>query len=169
MKKNIKSLGDIFYYTLTSLSTILIFVIVHFLFGFDLFLSLIISMAIGAFFIYKQSVNEDSRSLKKLNRLSPEKEAFYKSKGMSKEEIKFFRETMHTAKLKLLRLEKNLHSVSKLEPAIRGVVEGFVEELMIMEAQLLFNLDNLDMYVELEDTDAFADEYMTEEGNGVYE
>ena len=59
--------------------------------------------------------------------------------------------------------------VSELEPAIRGVVEGFVEELMIMEAQLLFNLDNLDMYVELEDTDSFADEYMTEEGNGVYE
>ncbi|MER2175632.1 MAG: 5-bromo-4-chloroindolyl phosphate hydrolysis family protein [Carnobacterium sp.] len=115
MKKIIKNLGDAFYYTLTSLSTILIFVVVYVLFDFDLFLSLIISMAIGAFFIYKQSVNEDSKSSKKLNRLSPEKEAFYKSKGMSKEEIQFFRETMHTAKLKLLTLEKNLHSVSKLE------------------------------------------------------
>ena len=47
--------------------------------------------------------------------------------------------------------------VQELEPAIRGVVEGFVDELLIMEAQLLFNLDNMDMYVGLEDHDLFAD------------
>lgn len=110
-----KNIGDIIYYTLTSVTTILIFVVIYVLFDFNLFLSLIISIAIGAFFIYKQSLNENSDPSKKLKRLSPEKEAFYKAKGMSKEEIQFFRETMHTAKLKLLRLEKNLNSVSKLE------------------------------------------------------
>lgn len=115
MKKNMKNIGDIIYYTLTSVTTILIFVVIYVLFDFNLFLSLIISIAIGAFFIYKQSLNENSDPSKKLKRLSPEKEAFYKAKGMSKEEIQFFRETMHTAKLKLLRLEKNLNSVSKLE------------------------------------------------------
>ncbi|WP_407389629.1 5-bromo-4-chloroindolyl phosphate hydrolysis family protein [Carnobacterium jeotgali] len=115
MKKNMKNIGDIIYYTLTSVTTILIFVVIYVLFDFNLFLSMIISIAIGAFFIYKQSLNENSDPSKKLKRLSPEKEAFYKAKGMSKEEIQFFRETMHTAKLKLLRLEKNLNSVSKLE------------------------------------------------------
>ena len=53
-------------------------------------------------------------------------------------------------------------NVQELEPAIRGVVEGFVDELMIMEAQLLFNLDNLDMYVQLEENDLM-------EGNAFYE
>ena len=115
MNKNIKNLGDIFYYTLTSMTTLLIFLVIYFLFRFGLFWSLVISLAIGAYFVYKQSMTDNSSSTKKLNRLSPEKEAFYKSKGMSKEEIQFFRETMHTAKLKLLSLEKNLHSVSKLE------------------------------------------------------
>lgn len=115
MNKNIKNIGDILYYTLTSMTTILIFLVVKFLFNVDFFWSLIFSIAIGAFLIYKQSINEGSASSKKLNRLSAEKEAFYKSKGMSKEEIQFFRETMHTAKLKLLRLEKNMNSVSKLE------------------------------------------------------
>lgn len=115
MNKNIKNLGDIFYYTLTSMTTLLIFLVIYFLFRFGLFWSLIISLAIGAYFVYKQSMTDNSSSTKKLNRLSPEKEAFYKSKGMSKEEIQFFRETMHTAKLKLLRLEKNFVGVSKLE------------------------------------------------------
>lgn len=115
MNKNLKNIGDILYYTLTSMTTILIFLVVYFLFNIGFIWSLLISLAIGAFFIYKQSLNEKSDSSKKLNRLSAEKEAFYKSKGMSKEEIQFFRETMHTAKLKLLRLEKNLNSVSKLE------------------------------------------------------
>lgn len=115
MKKNIKNIGDILYYTLTSMTTILIFLVVYSFFDFGLFWALIISLAIGAFFIYKQSLDEHSDSTKKLSRLSAEKEAFYKSKGMTKEEIQFFRETMHTAKIKLLRLEKNLNSVSKLE------------------------------------------------------
>ncbi|WP_373471545.1 5-bromo-4-chloroindolyl phosphate hydrolysis family protein [Carnobacterium alterfunditum] len=115
MKKNMKNIGDILYYTLIGMTTILIFVVVYFIFNFEFFWSLVISLGTGAFFIYKQSLNEDSDSSKKLNRLSAEKEAFYKSKGMTKEEIQFFRETMHTAKLKLLRLEKNLNSISKLE------------------------------------------------------
>ena len=115
MKKNIKSIGDIFYYTLIAITTILIFLVVYSLFNVGFIWSLIISLGIGAFFIYTQSLDGTADSAKKLNRLSAEKEAFYKSKGMTKEEIQFFRETMHTAKLKLLRLEKNLNSISKLE------------------------------------------------------
>lgn len=41
--------------------------------------------------------------------------------------------------------------VEELEATIRGVVEGFVDELLIMEAQLLFNLDNLDYMEQMND------------------
>ena len=36
--------------------------------------------------------------------------------------------------------------VEELDETIRGVVQGYVEELLIMEAQLLFNLDNLEFF-----------------------
>ena len=44
-------------------------------------------------------------------------------------------------------------NAEELEDAIRGVVEGFVDELLIMEAQLLFNLDNMTQMVTLDDMD----------------
>ena len=44
-------------------------------------------------------------------------------------------------------------NVEELEDAVHGVVEGFVDELLIMEAQLLFNLDNLTQMVSLDDVD----------------
>ena len=44
-------------------------------------------------------------------------------------------------------------NVEEIEDAVRGVVEGFVDELLIMEAQLLFNLDNLTQMVSLDDVD----------------
>lgn len=59
--------------------------------------------------------------------------------------------------------------VQELEPAIRGVVEGFVDELMIMEAQLLFNLDNLEAYIQLDENEFFSEDMYTEEGNDLYE
>ncbi len=37
-------------------------------------------------------------------------------------------------------------NVEELDETIRGVVQGYVEELLIMEAQLLFNLDNLEFF-----------------------
>ena len=46
---------------------------------------------------------------------------------------------------------------------------GFVDELMIMEAQLLFNLDNLEAYIQLDENEFFSEDMYTEEGNDLYE
>ena len=48
-------------------------------------------------------------------------------------------------------------------------MEGFVDELMIMEAQLLFNLDNLEAYIQLDENEFFSEDMYTEEGNDLYE
>lgn len=114
MNDFLKNLNDILRYTFTSISTILIFLVLLFIFNLGLWWSLIISIGIGAFFFYKQNEASVANPKKRLRKVSSEKEAFYKSNGMSKDEIQFFRETMYAAKLQILTLEKNMHSVSKL-------------------------------------------------------
>ncbi|SFH66426.1 5-bromo-4-chloroindolyl phosphate hydrolysis family protein [Pisciglobus halotolerans] len=114
MDKLLKNLKDIISYTFTSVTTILIFLILLFLFSFDFWVSLIISLGIGSFLFYKNEQKQTVRKGQRLGKVSSEKEAFYKSKGLSKEETKFFRETMQTAKINILQLEKNMHASTKL-------------------------------------------------------
>lgn len=54
------------------------------------------------------------RKEKELKPVSDEREAFYKSRGLSDEDITFFRETMNTAKTQILQVEKNMNSTGKL-------------------------------------------------------
>ncbi|MEG0267765.1 MAG: 5-bromo-4-chloroindolyl phosphate hydrolysis family protein [Carnobacterium sp.] len=115
MNTFLKNLGDIFRYTFTSVTTVLIFLVLMFILNIGFWWSLIISVVIGAFFFYKQNDNKNNTPHQKLRKVSSEKEAFYKANGMDKEEIHFFRETMYTAKLQILTLEKNMNAVSKLK------------------------------------------------------
>lgn len=114
MDNFLKSLGEIVRYTFTTLGTIALFVLLL-VFDFGLWLSLIISLLIGGLVFYKKdSKASSSTKVRKLKRITPEKEAFYKSKGLSRDEIKFFRETMQAAKVNILDLERNMHKSTKL-------------------------------------------------------
>ena len=109
-----KNVIDVLRYTFTSVSTILLFLILAFIFNFGLWWSLIISIAFGSIFFYLQNDNKKKKSHTKLKKVSAEKEHFYKTNGLNKEEMNFFRETMFAAKLQVLTLEKNMKSISKL-------------------------------------------------------
>lgn len=109
-----KNVIDVLRYTFTSVSTILLFLILAFIFDFGLWWSLIISIAFGSIFFYLQKDNKKMKSHTKLKKVSAEKEDFYKTNGLNKEEMNFFRETMFAAKLQILTLEKNMKSISKL-------------------------------------------------------
>lgn len=109
-----KNVIDVLRYTFTSISTILIFLLLTFILNFSFWWSLIISIIIGGFFFYIQSDTKPNSSHNRLKKVSAEKENFYKSNGLNKEEIVFFRETMYIAKMQILTLEKNMNSVSKL-------------------------------------------------------
>ncbi|WP_414840002.1 5-bromo-4-chloroindolyl phosphate hydrolysis family protein [Carnobacterium sp. TMP28] len=109
-----KNIIAVLRYTLTSVSTILFFLLLVFIFNVDFWWSLIISIALGSIFFYMQNNNELKKTTTKLNKVSAEKENFYKSNGLNKEEMNFFRETMYLAKNQILTLEKNMRSISKL-------------------------------------------------------
>lgn len=114
MDNFIKNLGDIIKYTFTTAGTIAVFLVLLVL-DFGFWPSLIISLIIGSLLFFKNAPKKTSRTkVQKLKRLSPEKEAFYKSKGLSKDEMNFFRETMQTAKINILELEQNMRKSTKL-------------------------------------------------------
>ncbi|WP_051237688.1 5-bromo-4-chloroindolyl phosphate hydrolysis family protein [Lacticigenium naphthae] len=118
MKPLIKDFKDIFIYTFTSITTLVVFIVLLVFIEMDITLSLLLSLILGAFLFYQQDKNKAySKKDKKvrLKKLSAEKEDFYSAKGLTKEETQYFRETMNTAKANILELEKNFNSSSKLK------------------------------------------------------
>ncbi|WP_051912488.1 5-bromo-4-chloroindolyl phosphate hydrolysis family protein [Carnobacterium funditum] len=109
-----KNVIDVLRYAFISVSTILMFLLLAFIFDLGFWWSLIISIAIGSILFYMQNENKTSQSHGKLKKVSVQKENFYKSNGLNKEEMNFFRETMYVAKMQILTLEKNMQFVSKL-------------------------------------------------------
>ncbi|MCC5895091.1 MAG: 5-bromo-4-chloroindolyl phosphate hydrolysis family protein [Alkalibacterium sp.] len=103
-------------YIITVLASLFIFVL---LLGFDLngVVALLLSIGAGVFMLKKY--NSRSSSTKtgshKLPRLTQEKEAFYTSKGLSKEDIQYFRKTMHKAKEQVMTIETNMSKSGKLK------------------------------------------------------
>lgn len=120
MNKLKRDFKDILLYTFTSGATIILFLILLVLSDFHFWFALIGSLLVGTIFFYQKGNTDFRKQAKKkepfqLKKLTPEKEAYYHSKGLSKEETSFFRETMNTAKNQILMIEKNLNSVSKLK------------------------------------------------------
>lgn len=114
MENFLKSLGEIVRYTFTTIGTIAVFLLLLAL-DFGFWLSLIISLLIGGLVFFKKDKKATTATkVRKLKKITPEKEAFYKSKGLSRDEIKFFRETMQSAKVNILDLEKNMRKSTKL-------------------------------------------------------
>lgn len=80
-------------------------------------MAFVISMVFAGYLFYQEKEQQSGRHVKKarLRKLSPEKESFYKSKGLNKEETIFFRETMQTAKIQITQIEKNMTLAGKLK------------------------------------------------------
>lgn len=116
MKRYMNDFKDIFLYSLSSIQVIGLFLILLII-GVDFWVSFFVSLALAGFLYYKQDDSSNSRTgrVQKLKRLSPEKEAFYQSQGLTSEEIRFFRETMQTAKNQILKIEKDFDSAAKLK------------------------------------------------------
>lgn len=115
MEKFLRNLVELVQYTFTTIGTIAVFLLML-AFDFGFWTSLIVSLLIGGFLLYKKDAQgaPSKTKVRNLKKITPEKETFYKSKGLSKDEIKFFRETMQTAKINLLDLEQNMRQSTKL-------------------------------------------------------
>ncbi|UJF15114.1 5-bromo-4-chloroindolyl phosphate hydrolysis family protein [Jeotgalibaca sp. MA1X17-3] len=110
-------------YTFSSAACLICLAVLFFMFGIDFATSLILTVLLGAFLYYrsgndKRTSSRSTYSRKKstsLNRVSSEKEAFYQSKGLTKEEMNTFRNAMQEAREQIYNIEENINSRSKLK------------------------------------------------------
>lgn len=84
-------------------------------FEINVFISLLLSISIGVFMLNMLTKNLGGPSNKPLPRLTKEKEDFYSSKGLSKEDIDYFRRTMQQAQHHIVSIEKNMGQSGKLK------------------------------------------------------
>lgn len=83
-------------------------------FEINIFISLLLSIGIGVLLLNVTNKNSGNYTKEKLPRLTKEKEEFYSSKGLSKEDIDYFRRTMFQAQQQILTIEKQMQKSGKL-------------------------------------------------------
>ncbi|SFK24196.1 5-bromo-4-chloroindolyl phosphate hydrolysis protein [Marinilactibacillus piezotolerans] len=113
MNKN--RLADTLIYLLTCITIIFIFIMLVAV-DFPIILAALLSAAVGVFLLYIRGRKHRAQDGKhRLPKLSAEKQAFYESKGLGKEDIQYFRQTMQNAKIQIKKIETNLHATGKLK------------------------------------------------------
>lgn len=81
----------------------------------DLALIIGILTGVGLYYNYsKQNKKKVHKKRTELKAVSAKRKKLYQEKGLSDEDIKFFRETMNHAKNQILQLEENINQVGKL-------------------------------------------------------
>jgi len=116
--------------------------------------SVIIGILVG-FGLYSRYVGKQKptkKSKKDLQGVSKEREQFYLSRGLSEEDIQFFRETMNNAKGQILQIEENINQVGKLRAiANRNNTLNLIKVLfkdIVNEPERLHEVDQF-LYVHL--------------------
>ncbi|EKU94395.1 5-bromo-4-chloroindolyl phosphate hydrolysis protein [Alloiococcus otitis] len=136
---------------------------------FNSLLALIIAVlaACGAYFLIKKSFQKDSQS-PQVPKLSKDKENFYRSKGLSSDDIKFFRQTMQTSKKHILAIEKQIKSSSKLSAIEKRhntieITKSLFKDIVI-EPDRLHQVDQF-LYIHLPSLDDMTRKFVKIEGH----
>lgn len=113
MKK--ETSNKLFILILAIITTFVVFIMLGF-FNVSYYFSLFIGVIVG-FGLYITFLNKNRTPKKKkgLKPVSDKREEFYKSRGLTDEDIEFFRTTMNKAKGEILEVEKNMDSAGKLK------------------------------------------------------
>ncbi|HLR91915.1 MAG TPA: 5-bromo-4-chloroindolyl phosphate hydrolysis family protein [Atopostipes sp.] len=116
--------------------------------------SVIIGILVG-FVLYSKYISQQKpkrKAKKELQPVSKEREQFYLSRGLSEEDIQFFRETMNNAKIQILQIEENVNQVGKLKAiANRNNTLNLIKVLfkdIVNEPERLHEVDQF-LYVHL--------------------
>ncbi len=171
MWSNIK---DILRYTFSSVISLIALVVFYFIFGFDFWTSIALTLALGIFLYYAQNggrIQWPLKAKKQKNapgRLSADKEAFYHSKGMTKDQIAYFRSTMAQAKTTIEDIESNLQQRSKLKAiAARNDTVGILKDFfrnIVNQPNRLHEVDKF-LYTNLPSLKELTEKYITIDGH----
>ena len=154
-------------FALTLFIIMFVFII---LVGFELniFLAFLISIGLGVVLLNTMNAKADGFNREKLPRLTKEKEEFYSSKGLSREDIDYFRRTMFQAQQQIITIEENMQRSGKLKAIEhRNNTVALSKELfkdITKEPNRLHDVDKF-LYVHLPSLADLSDKYVEIEGH----
>lgn len=151
------------------LLTIITILLVVFLLGafnvnqtFSIIIGVIVGVGLYAIYLKRQGPKEKDK--KDLKPVSNEREKFYQSRGLSDEDIKFFRETMNRAKNQIIQVEDNMTGTGKLRAiANRNNTIHLIKVLfkdIVNEPERLHEVDQF-LYVHLPSLADLTEKYVT--------
>lgn len=139
---------------LLALFTVFVVVVILEVLNVGRMFSIIIGIIVG-FGLYSRYMSQQpskKKSNKDLQSVSKEREKFYLSRGLSDEDITFFRETMNNTKEQILQVESNVNNVGKLRAiANRNNTLNLIKVLfkdIVNEPERLHEVDQF-LYVHL--------------------
>lgn len=162
---NKKTSNKLFILLLAVITIIVVAVIASAITGNNL-VSMIIGILVGvglyATFLRKQAPAKQKKN--ELKAVSDEREKFYRSRGLSDEDIQFFRETMNNTKAQILQVDKNMSSTGKLRAiANRNNTLHLIKVLfkdIVNEPERLHEVDQF-LYVHLPSLADLTEKYVT--------
>ncbi len=122
-------------------------------------------MGVGLYATYlKRQAPPQKKKVQDLKPVSDEREKFYQSRGLSNEDIDFFRDTMNNAKSQILQIEENMTHTGKLRAiANRNNTLHLIKVLfkdIVNEPERLHEVDQF-LYVHLPSLADLTDKYVT--------
>lgn len=153
-----------------ALTLIIIMFIFLLLVGFEIniLIAFLLSVGLGVLMLNIFTKNANDSSKEKLPKLSKEKEEFYTSKGLSKEDIDYFRRTMFQAQQQVVSIEKNMKKSGKLRAIEhRNNTVTLAKELfknITLEPNRLHDVDKF-LYVHLPSLADLSEKYVEIEGH----
>lgn len=135
--------------------------------GVNSFIATIIGIVVGIGLYSTYLKRQGLGSSKKKTDLKPvtdKREVFYKSKGLSDEDIAFFRKTMNTAKSQILQIEKNVNATGKLRAITNRhntlhLIKVLFKDI-VNEPDRLHEIDDF-LYTDLPSLAALTKKYVT--------
>ncbi|MGP6138853.1 MULTISPECIES: 5-bromo-4-chloroindolyl phosphate hydrolysis family protein [unclassified Jeotgalibaca] len=158
----LKNIIEVLKFTFTNAICLIALILMYFLLGYDLVTSLILTMVLGAI-IYYQKNRKRQKGNMVLNRVSSDKEAFYREQGLTKDEMNLFRNTMHAARNNIHDIEENVKSRTKLTAITNRnytlpILKDFFKHI-VEQPQRLHDVNNF-LYTQLPNLKELTDNYV---------
>lgn len=137
-------------------------------FEFNVFIALLLSIGIGVLLLNTFMKNSTGNTKEKLPKLTKDKEDFYSSKGLSREDIDYFRRTMFQAQQQIVTIEENMQKSGKLRAIEhRNNTVALAKDLfkdITQEPNRLHDVDKF-LYVHLPSLSDLSSKYLEIEGH----
>lgn len=137
-------------------------------FEINILASFLLSIGLGVGLLNVMTKNAGGKTQEKLPRLTKDKEEFYSSKGLSKEDIEYFRRTMFQAQQQIITIETHMQKSGKLKAIEhRNNTVSLAKELfknITQEPNRLHDVDKF-LYVHLPSLADLSEKYVEIEGH----